>query len=40
VMPPSVEASQAASTALYGLKAVLNGRLNDVWSLVRDNTIR
>lgn len=40
VMPPTVEASQAVSTALYGVKAVLNGRLNDVWSLVRDNTIR
>jgi len=37
VMPPEIELSQVASTALFGIKAVLNGRTNEVISLLRDN---
>ena len=37
VMPPHVEAGQVASTALYSAKAVLNGRMDDVVDLVRNN---
>lgn len=37
VMPPKIEASQVASTALFSLKAVLNGRTNEVYSLLRNN---
>ena len=37
VMPPHVEAGQIASTALYSAKAVLNGRMDDVVDLVRNN---
>ena len=40
VMPPKIEAGQVASTALFGLKAVLNGRTNEVVSLLRDNFIK
>ena len=40
VMPPEIEVSQVASTALFGIKAVLNGRTNEVVSLLRDNFIR
>jgi len=37
VMPPHIEAGQVASTALYSAKAVLNGRMDDVVDLVRNN---
>ena len=37
VMPPHIEAGQIASTALYSAKAVLNGRMDDVVDLVRNN---
>lgn len=37
VMPPEIKAGQVASTALFGLKAVLNGRMSEVFSLLRDN---
>lgn len=37
VMPPKVEAKQVASTALYGIKAVLNGRTDDVYQLLKNN---
>lgn len=40
VMPPKVEAEQVASTALFGLKAVLNGRTSEVYSLIRNNIWR
>lgn len=40
VMPPRVELSQVASTALFGVKAVLNGRASEVVELVRDNFLR
>ncbi|MCT8972350.1 thiamine pyrophosphate-dependent enzyme [Microbaculum marinisediminis] len=40
VMPPTVEVGQAVSTAMYGVKAVLDGRLNDVWALAVNNTVK
>ena len=40
VMPPKIEPSQVASTALFGVKAVLNGRADEVVSLMRDNFLR
>ena len=40
VMPPKVEAGQVASTALFGVKAVLDGRMREVVSLLRDNFLR
>jgi len=40
VMPPQVEAGQVASTALFGVKAVLNGRTNELVSLLRDNFLK
>ena len=40
VMPPKVEAGQVASTALFGVKAVLDGRTREVVSLLRDNFLR
>ncbi|WP_310736617.1 thiamine pyrophosphate-dependent enzyme [Pseudoalteromonas sp. SR44-5] len=40
VMPPKIEANQVASTALFGVKAVLNGRSDEVISLIRDNFIK
>lgn len=40
VMPPKVEVGQVASTALFGFKAVLNGRANELFSLIRNNTWR
>jgi pyruvate dehydrogenase (quinone) len=39
-MPPEIEAGQVASTAMFGLKAVLNGRMSEVVSLLRDNFVR
>ncbi|WP_223475159.1 thiamine pyrophosphate-dependent enzyme [Oricola indica] len=40
VMPPKVEAGQVASTTLFGVKAVLDGRAREVVSLLRDNFLR
>ena len=40
VMPPKVELSQVASTALYGAKAVLSGRGGEVLDLLRNNFLR
>jgi len=40
VMPPEIEVSQVASTALFGIKAVLSGRTDEVVSLLLDNFIR
>ncbi|WP_423821968.1 thiamine pyrophosphate-dependent enzyme [Salinisphaera sp. SPP-AMP-43] len=37
VMPPNVQFSQVASTALYSTKAVLSGRMGEVVDLVRNN---
>jgi hypothetical protein len=34
VMPPKVEIGQVASTALFGIKAVLNGRASEVLELL------
>jgi pyruvate dehydrogenase (quinone) len=40
VMPPEVEAGQVLSTALFGAKAILNGRMKEVVALLRDNFLR
>jgi pyruvate dehydrogenase (quinone) len=40
VMPPKVKAGQVASTTLFGVKAVLDGRAREVVSLLRDNFLR
>lgn len=40
VMPPEIKVSQVASTALFGVKAVLNGRTDEVIALIRDNFVR
>jgi len=40
VMPPKVEVGQVASTSLFGVKAVLDGRVCEVVSLLRDNFLR
>jgi pyruvate dehydrogenase (quinone) len=40
VMPPKVEFSQVASTALFGVKAVLDGRTGEVVELLRNNFLR
>ena len=40
VMPPKVEAGQVASTALFGIRAVLDGRAREVVSLLRNNFLR
>ena len=40
VMPPEIEAGQVASTALFGIKAVLDGRGKEVVSLLRDNFLK
>ncbi|MDN5864745.1 MAG: thiamine pyrophosphate-dependent enzyme [Gammaproteobacteria bacterium] len=37
VMPPKIEPAQVASTAMFGIKAVLNGRTSEVIDLLRDN---
>ena len=36
VMAPKIEFSQVFGTALYSAKAVLGGRVEDVWELVTD----
>ena len=40
VMPPKIEVSQVASTALFGMKAVLDGRTKEVVDLLRNNFLR
>jgi pyruvate dehydrogenase (quinone) len=40
IMPPKIEAGQVASTALFGVKAVLAGRASEVYHLLRDNFLR
>ena len=40
VMPPKIEISQVASTALFGVKAVLDGRMKEVVSLLKDNFLK
>lgn len=40
VMPPKIEMSQIASTALFGVKAVLSGRSGELIDLVRNNFLR
>lgn len=40
VMPPKIEASQVAGTALFGVKAVLDGRTREVVDLLRNNFLR
>jgi pyruvate dehydrogenase (quinone) len=40
VMPPSVEAKQVFGTALYSVKALLDGRGADVAGLLKDNFIK
>jgi pyruvate dehydrogenase (quinone) len=40
VMPPEIKLSQVVSTALFGAKAVLNGRADEVVNLLRDNFLR
>jgi pyruvate dehydrogenase (quinone) len=37
VVPPKIEFEQVFGTALYSAKAVLSGRVSDVWELVTDN---
>ncbi|OBS08748.1 thiamine pyrophosphate-dependent enzyme [Acidihalobacter prosperus] len=37
VMPPKVEASQVASTAIFGTKAILNGRADEFLTLLKNN---
>ncbi len=40
VMPPKVQVGQAVSTAVYGVKAVLDGRLGDVWTMIDNKVLR
>lgn len=40
IIPPRIEANQVASTALFGVKAVLDGRSREVYHLLRDNFLR
>jgi pyruvate dehydrogenase (quinone) len=40
IMPPELKLSQVASTAMFGVKAVLDGRGKEVVSLLRDNFLR
>lgn len=40
VMPPQIELSQLASTALFGAKAVLSGRADEVVDLLRNNFLK
>lgn len=37
VMPAKIEAGQVASTAMFGIKAMLSGRADEVTALLRDN---
>ena len=40
VMPPAIDIGQAASTALYGAKAILSGRVGDVLEMAETNFVR
>jgi pyruvate dehydrogenase (quinone) len=40
IMPPRIEVSQIASTTLFGMKAVLDGRTKEVVALLRDNFLK
>ena len=40
VMPPKIEVSQVAGTALFGAKAVIDGRAREVVDLLRNNFLR
>lgn len=40
VMPPHIEVSQVAGAAVYGLKALAEGRLKDVEHLLTDNFLK
>ncbi len=40
VMPDNVKANQMATSAMFGMKAVLGGRASELVSLVRDNWLR
>ncbi|MEJ2591156.1 MAG: thiamine pyrophosphate-binding protein [Candidatus Thiodiazotropha sp.] len=40
VVPPSVTAGQLASSALFGVKAILNGRTDELVELIKDNIVR
>lgn len=40
VMPPRVKVSEVASTAMFGVKAILDGRASEVVSLLRNNFFR
>lgn len=40
IMPPKIEAAQVASTTLFGMKAVLDGRAKEVVALLRDNFLK
>lgn len=40
VIPPKIAPSQIASTAMFGIKGVLDGRAKEVISLLRDNFLR
>ena len=39
-MPPRIEAGEVLSTSLFGIKAVLDGRMKEVVALLRDNFLR
>lgn len=40
VMPPEVTVGQVASTAMFGVRAIFDGRTGEVVSLLRDNFLR
>lgn len=40
VMPPHIEAGQVAHVALYGIKAIAEGRFKDVKDLLEDNFLK
>ncbi|WFU45720.1 thiamine pyrophosphate-dependent enzyme (plasmid) [Bradyrhizobium sp. CB82] len=39
VMPPFMQVEPAVGMALYSVRAVLHGRGNDVWEMVKENFI-
>lgn len=40
VVPPKIAASQVAATALFGMRAMLDGRTREVVNLVRNKVLR
>lgn len=40
VMPPEVTVGQVASTAMFGVRAIFDGRTGELVSLLRDNFLR